>query len=132
MNNLKGFRIAGLLALMVVVLGTPAFAQADLTGIWNPLMHEDQAERAPGPDVGDYLGLPINDASRMRGETWDASILTLSEHTCKPHPSTYGARGVGGLRIRYFHDNVTENLVKIDAQIQRASRPDVSTATCWW
>jgi hypothetical protein len=118
MTNLNHFRMAGLLALLVAFLGTPAYAQVDLTGIWNPLMHEDQAERAPGPDVGDYLGLPINDAGRMRGETWSASILTLSEHTCKPHPSTYGPRGVGAMRIRSYHDNTTENLVKLDAQIQ--------------
>ena len=40
----------------------------------------------------------------MRGETWDASILTMEEHTCKPHPSTYGFRGVGNLRITYNFD----------------------------
>jgi hypothetical protein len=118
MNNLMRLRIAGLAVAMLVLLGSPAFAQIDLAGIYNPLMHEDATERAPGPDVGDYLGLPINDASRMRGETWSASILTLSEHTCKPHPSTYGARGVGALRIRYSWDPTTENLTKIDLQIQ--------------
>ena len=118
MINLNVSRTAGLLFLLLMVVSTPAFAQMDLTGVWNPIMHEDQQERAPGPNVGDYLGLPINDAGRMRGETWNASILTLSEHTCKPHPSTYGPRGVGGMRIRYHHDNTTENLVKIDAQIQ--------------
>src|SRR5688572_23695005 len=118
MTNLSVSRIAGLALLLLTVAGTPAFAQMDLTGVWNPIMHEDQQERAPGPNVGDYLGLPINDAGRMRGETWNASILTLSEHTCKPHPSTYGPRGVGGMRVRYHHDNTTENLVKIDAQIQ--------------
>jgi hypothetical protein len=118
MTNLNASRIAGLLFVLLACASTPAFAQMDLTGVWNPLMHEDQMERAPGPEVGDYLGLPINDAARMRGETWNASILTLSEHTCKPHPSTYGPRGVGGMRIRYHHDNTTENLVKIDAQIQ--------------
>ena len=118
MTNLSVSRIAGLALLLLTVAGTPAFAQMDLTGVWNPIMHEDQQERAPGPNVGDYLGLPINEAGRMRGETWNASILTLSEHTCKPHPSTYGPRGVGGMRVRYHHDNTTENLVKIDAQIQ--------------
>ncbi|MBM3820169.1 MAG: hypothetical protein FJW14_14290 [Acidimicrobiia bacterium] len=118
MNNLNASRMAGLLFVLLACASTPAFAQMDLTGVWNPIMHEDQIERAPGPEVGDYLGLPINDAGRMRGETWNASILTLSEHTCKPHPSTYGPRGVGGMRIRFHHDNTTENLVKIDAQIQ--------------
>lgn len=118
MTNLNVPRIAGLLFVLLTVVGTPAFAQMDLTGVWNPIMHEDQQERAPGPNVGDYLGLPINEAGRMRGDTWNASILTLSEHTCKPHPSTYGPRGVGGMRVRYHHDNTTEDLVKIDAQIQ--------------
>jgi hypothetical protein len=81
-------------------------------------MHEDQVERAPGPEIGDYLGLPINDAGRMRGETWDASILTMEEHTCKPHPSTYGFRGVGNLRITYNFDPVNFTVMKIDTHIQ--------------
>ena len=118
MNNFNRTRIAGLVVALVVLFGAPAFAQVDLTGIWNPIMHEDQRERAPGPAVGDFLGIPINDAGRMRGETWSASILTLSEHTCKPHPSTYGPRGVGAMRIRYYHDDISEELVKMDAQIQ--------------
>ena len=37
----------------------PAFAQIDLSGEWNPVFHEDQPERIPGPEIGDYLGLPI-------------------------------------------------------------------------
>ncbi|MBI4262977.1 MAG: hypothetical protein HY657_01250, partial [Acidobacteria bacterium] len=71
MNNLARIRMAGLAAAMLVVVGSPAFAQVDLTGVWNPIMHEDQVERVPGPTVGDFLGLPINDAARMRGETWN-------------------------------------------------------------
>ncbi len=67
--------------------------------MWAPIFHEDQVERIPGPDVGDYAGLPINDAMRMRADSWDASLLTLPEHQCKPHPSTYGFRGVGNLRV---------------------------------
>ena len=79
-----------MLMAAAVLIGTPrlALAQADLTGIWAPLFHEDQLERAPGPEVGDYTGLPITDAERLRGDTWDASLLTLPEHQCKPHPST--------------------------------------------
>ena len=106
--------------VLVVWIGTvvPASAQMDLSGIWAPIMHEDAVERAAGPDIGDYLGLPINDAGRMRGETWDASILTLEEHTCKPHPSTYGFRGVGNLRITSDYDPKTFELTKIDTHIQ--------------
>jgi hypothetical protein len=78
-------RYAVTLVACAVFLGVvsvrPASAQVDLSGIWAPIMHEDQVERAPGPEIGDYLGLPINDAGRMRGESWDASILTMEEHT---------------------------------------------------
>src|SRR5512138_2185861 len=86
---------------LVLLLGAapPVSAQIDLSGIWAPVFHEDQPERIPGPDIGDYAGLPITAAARMRGETWNASLLTLPEHQCKPHPSTYGFRGVGNLRI---------------------------------
>jgi hypothetical protein len=96
----------------------PASAQMDLSGIWAPLMHEDQVERAPGPEIGDYLGLPINEAGRLRGETWDASILTMEEHTCKPHPSTYGFRGVGNLRVSADVDDATQRIVKLNTHIQ--------------
>jgi hypothetical protein len=95
-----------------------ASAQVDLSGIWAPIMHEDQLERAPGPELGDYLGLPITDAGRMRGETWDASLLTMEEHTCKPHPATYGFRGVGNLRITSDYDPKTFDVIKIDTHIQ--------------
>jgi hypothetical protein len=96
----------------------PASAQIDLSGIWAPVMHEDAVERVAGPDIGDFLGLPINEAGRMRGETWDASILTMEEHTCKPHPSTYGPRGVGNMRITFNYDPATFQVTKIDSHIQ--------------
>jgi hypothetical protein len=70
----------------------------DLSGEWAPRFHEDQPERIPGPDIGDYLGLPINAAARLHADSWDASILTLPEHQCKPHPADYSPRGPANLR----------------------------------
>jgi hypothetical protein len=105
-------------ALLQLAAAPPASAQIDLSGIWAPIMHEDQVERVPGPDIGDYVGLPINDAMRLRGESWDASILTMEEHTCKPHPSTYGFRGIGNLRITPNYDATTFELTKLDTHIQ--------------
>ncbi|MBI2149450.1 MAG: hypothetical protein HYU27_02440 [Acidobacteria bacterium] len=87
------------LLAIALLLGAPAFAQVDPTGEWAPRFHEDQPERIPGPDIGDYLGLPINDAARLRGDSWDASLLTLPEHQCKPHPADYSPRGPANLRI---------------------------------
>jgi hypothetical protein len=110
------------IALLLLGVGTlgvrPAVAQVDLAGIWAPIFHEDQVERIPGPDVGDYAGLPISDAARLRADSWDASLLTLPEHQCKPHPSTYGFRGVGNLRISPMYNDSTQQLVKIFTHIQ--------------
>ena len=104
---------------VIILCGSrPASAQVDFSGIWMPLMHEDSVERAAGPDLADYLGLPINDAGRLRGEAWDASILTMEEHTCKPHPSTYGFRGVGNLWITTSADPATYALTSINTHIQ--------------
>ena len=96
---------------------TTATAQTNLVGYWNPLFHEDVDERIPGPSIGDYLGLPITDAARLRAEAWDASLLSMPEHQCKPHPSTYGFRGVGVLRIWEDRDDDTQQLVKIHTHI---------------
>ena len=116
---MRGISITVLVATAVLI-GTPrlASAQVDLTGIWAPIFHEDQLERAPGPEVGDYAGLPITDAERLRGDTWDASLLTLPEHQCKPHPSTYGFRGVGNLRITPAYNDTTQQMLKLNTHIQ--------------
>jgi len=110
--------IALLAAATLAGSAKPAVAQIDLTGYWQPLFSEDRDERIPGPAVGDYLGLPINAAVRQRADTWSASLLTLPEHQCKPHPSTYGFRGVGELRITPTIDPTTEAVVALNTHIQ--------------
>jgi hypothetical protein len=103
--------------IVVAALSVPAFAQIDLSGEWAPRFHEDQLERIPGPDIGDYLGLPINDAARLRGDSWDASLLTLPEHQCKPHPSDYGMRGPANTRIWKEVDRDTQQLIAYHTHI---------------
>jgi hypothetical protein len=116
--NVKNRIVVAAILLAALAMPSRAFAQIDLSGVWAPIFHEDQPERVPGPDVGDYAGLPINDAARLKADTWDASLLTLLEHQCKPHPSTYGFRGVGNLRITPDFDDATQRMVKINTQIQ--------------
>jgi hypothetical protein len=93
------------------LLCVPAFAQVDLAGEWAPRFHEDQPERIPGPEIGDYLGLPITDAARLRADSWDASLLTLPEHQCKPHPADYGPRGPANLRLWKEVDRETQQTI---------------------
>ncbi len=97
--------------VILILAVVPAFAQIDLSGEWNPVFHEDQAERIPGPEIGDYLGLPITAAARLRGDSWDAEILTLPEHQCKPHPADYGPRGPFNVRIWKEVDTPTQQII---------------------
>jgi hypothetical protein len=66
-----------------------------------------------GPALGDYTGLPINDAARLKARTWDASVLSQPERQAQPHPTQYSSRGGGGpnLRISKVFDPVTGQLL---------------------
>jgi hypothetical protein len=110
-------RLLGLVAVSMALVTAPAFAQIDFAGEWNPLFHEDQPERGPGPEIGDYLGIPINDAARLRADSWDASLLTVPEHQCKPHPSDYGMRGPANTRIWKEVDSPTQQLIAYHTHI---------------
>ena len=99
------------LIALIVLASRPAFAQRDVAGDWTALYHEDQPHRIPGPELGDYTGLPLNDAGRLKADSWDASILTLREHQAKPHPSTYSLRGPANIRITRELDPTTRQTI---------------------
>ena len=111
-------RTVALVVVLFAVVCTRAYAQVDLSGNWAPLYHEDQPERIPGPEVGDYIALPINAAARARAQAWSASLLTLPEHQCKPHPAGYGYRGPSNLRIQQDVDFDTQRVRRITIYIQ--------------
>jgi hypothetical protein len=96
---------------------TPAFAQFDLTGSYNALFHEDQPERIPGPALGDYVGLPINESARAFADAWDASRLTVPEHQCRAHSSPYILRGPLNMRIWDERDATTQQVVAVHIDI---------------
>jgi hypothetical protein len=99
--------------LAVVLSGTTVAAQSFLNGDWVGAFHEDQPERGPGPDLGDYLGIPINAAGRQYADSWDASRLTLPEHQCRAHASPYIYRGPIRVRITEEIDPGTQNVIAI-------------------
>ena len=110
-------------ALVLFVLASsaaPASAQVDFSGEWAPRLWEDQPERVPGPELGDYLGIPINDAARLRAESWDASIQTLPEWQCRPHSADYIWRGPSNLRISKEVDPVSRETTAFHAEWLRS------------
>src|SRR5437764_11870774 len=113
--------------LFIAVAGSLS-AQVVFTGEWTPIRnHEDTAERGPGPELGDYLGLPVNDAARLFADSWDASRLTLLEHQCRVHVSPYIYRGPLHLRIWEEKDPDTQRLIAIKHYISTYEQ----TRTIW-
>ena len=96
-----------------VALATPAFAQVSLVGEWSPRYHEDQPDRIPGPELGDYTGLPLTDGARLSADSWDASRLTLREHQCKVHNGPYILHGPIQFRFSEERDLRTQQLVAL-------------------
>jgi len=118
-------RTAAMAAFTIALGALPASAQVDIGGDWASRNHEDQPHRGPGAELGDYTGLPINEAARQKATHWDASILSLPERMAQPHPGAYFMRGPGpNLRITKRIDPVSQVLVAytIEAPFGRADR----------
>ena len=114
------FNFTGLAALGMALASVPIMAEVDLSGEWVTRVHEDQIERLPGPALGDYLGLPLNAAGRMRADAWSASLLTLPEWQCRPHSSDFVWGSPSNLRIFKEVNPVTRQTTAIHLDWQRS------------
>jgi hypothetical protein len=102
------------LSFIAVLIAAPqALAQADFSGVWQPRYSEDLPERIPGPELKDYLGLPINDAARQFADSWDPSRITLPEEQCRVHTSPYISRGPLNVRMWEEKHPTTHQLIAI-------------------
>jgi hypothetical protein len=110
MNRMGTLLVA---AIAVGLSATAAHAQSTLNGDWGGTFHEDQPERGPGPELGDYLGIPLNAAGRQYADSWDASRLTLPEHQCRAHVSPYIYRGPIQVRITDVIDPGTQTVIAV-------------------
>ena len=111
--------VAAAAALVLGVLAAPSQAQEiDFSGSWLPIFHEDGPERIPGPELFDYLGLPINDAARMRADTYNYDrISSVMEYQCRQHSADYGMRGLANMRIVTEFDPNTQRMSTISTRI---------------
>jgi hypothetical protein len=123
-------RFVRTLVVSVGALGAaplPAMAQADFSGVWQPLYQEDFVERLPGPELRDYLGLPINDSARQFADSWDPARIALPEEQCRTHVSPYIYRGPTNLRIWEEKHPKTQDLIAIKHYISTYEQ----TRTIW-
>jgi hypothetical protein len=113
------------LALGLTFVAAPASAQIDLAGEWQSFFHEEQPERVPGPELGNYVGFPVTDQIRMRADTWEASIQTLPEYQCRPHNADYQTRAPQNLHLEKEIDPISRNVVAWRGHWLRSTTPRV-------
>lgn len=91
----------------------PLQANCDMSGEWGARSREDHEDRALlGTNLGDYTGIPLNDAGRQFSRHWDASILSLPTQQAIPHPAQYIMRGPGpNFRMSKFTDPNTKQFI---------------------
>src|SRR5580692_6033044 len=127
MQNHRPARFVGFALLAFTTLvGAPTFAQVDFSGEWATRHHEDSQERGPGGELGDFTGLPLNDAARLRADSWDAASYGLVEWQCRPHGATYMWRSVHPVRITKDIDPITGETIALHANFQ-----DLIDRTVW-
>ncbi len=119
--------LLGLLTLAGTVAIGPAFGQGapalpltNFSGLWQETIHEDSYERSGGPPLGDYQGLPLNDAGRMKADSHDHSEWSLPEFQCRPHSAPYQWRALGSVRIWEEIDPVGRELAAIHIEYLRS------------
>ncbi len=108
------------LPLGILLVSLPVWAQVDLSGVWADRITEDSYERSGGPPLGDYQGIPLNDAGRMKADSHDHSEWSLPEFQCRPHPGPYQWRALGAVRISEESDPVSRELVAFHLEYLRS------------
>jgi len=93
----------------------------DIVGEWVLEGSEDRgAVGGLQPNPQDYLGIPFNDAGRMRSDTTAESIWGTPEYQCRPHSAPHTWRGLGGARILSELDPLTRDVRAYHIQFWRS------------
>ena len=87
MGSVSPMKITGLLLAGALIAAAPASAQPgrtpvapDISGEWN--LNNNEEDTSLQPPLGDYLGIPVNDAGRLRSDTTAESIWGTPEYQC--------------------------------------------------
>lgn len=140
MNCGHRYKISTLLVFVPIVVGLSALARGqgpgsynpvapgvDLSGNWGPFVHEDAHDRGAGPELANYLGMPITEGARDLALSYDGSQFTLPEHQCEVQLVSYIYRGPINLRVWEVRDPVTEELIAIKHYLSNYQQ----TRTIW-
>ena len=114
---------------LAMLISASAFAQParpgtppDIAAEWVLQSNEDpgQIGGSGQPTLGYYLGIPFNDAGRMRADTSAESLWGTPEYQCRPHSAPHQWRGLGGARITKEEDPLTRDIVAYHIKFMRS------------
>jgi glyoxylase-like metal-dependent hydrolase (beta-lactamase superfamily II) len=121
---LKTAVVAAALLVSVPAVAQPArpATAPDISGEWRLENHEEagQVGASGQPPLGDYTGIPFNDAGRQRADTTPESIWGTPEYQCRPHSAPHQWRGLGGARILKEEDPLTRGVRAYHIQFMRS------------
>src|SRR5262252_1197133 len=112
--------VLGMLASIPATAQGPArpAIPVDIAGEWR--LENNEEDTTAQPPLGDYLGIPFNDAGRMRSDTTAESIWGIPEFQCRPHAFPHQWRGLGGARILKEQDPLTRDVKTYHIQFMRS------------
>lgn len=105
----------------------PVPSEFSLSGTWVPYFHEDLLERGNGPELDNYVGLPITDGARKMALSWDPSRMTVEEHQCQVHVSPYMNRSPSRYAFSEIRDPETQLVIALQLYIENYQQ----TRTIW-
>ena len=127
MTNRTRLTIAGgvLLSAIMSVGSLPAQQNSplDLTGTWAWVNQEDSTNRFRGVDPGGrYEGLTINDAARMRADTYSEEWISTSPLLqCRPRGPTYQPYALDLVQIDKELDPVSRQIVAYRINVHKTA-----------
>jgi hypothetical protein len=111
--------LAGMLIALPVLAQPPRPAiPTDIAGEWD--LWNNEEDTSSQPPLGDYTGIPFNDAGRLRSDTTAESIWGTPEYLCRPHSAPHQWRGLGGSRILKEQDPLTRGISAYHVQFMRS------------
>lgn len=116
------------IALGTMLMSVAVFCQEqqsglDLSGNWANLIHQEPLRTASGM-LGEYGGVPINEAGRLSALAWNASRMTVRQQQCAAYVTPYLMFTGGSQRFWEERDPHTQKLIaiKMFGQITEGNR----------
>jgi hypothetical protein len=107
------------LSFITLINASAVMAEADFTGYWDNIMHEDTLFRTAGPPIGEYIGMPLNDAARAIANKWNPEDGYKPENQCKMHGAAYIMRSPIRFYLSYADDVTISIKIELEMGVER-------------